>query len=111
LALSPEILRAAVLDDAGRILSYAESEKGKLENLPADYPVTTKALVIEGLATALPKELGNIKFTSVVTDKYQLVTQTLGGRTVMFALPTSIAPDQICDIAIKKFGTAMGVRR
>ncbi|HZW55816.1 MAG TPA: hypothetical protein VFF30_05955 [Nitrososphaerales archaeon] len=104
LALSPDILRCAVLDDAGRIVSYAASEKGKEANLPADYPVTTKALVIEGLSEALPKELGNIRFTTVVTDKYRLVTLSLAGRTVMMALPLTAAPDPICDNAIRKFG-------
>ncbi|MHB8566931.1 MAG: hypothetical protein ACYC7D_06475 [Nitrososphaerales archaeon] len=105
LALNPEILRCAVLDDAGRIVSYAESEKGKLANLPTDFPVTTKALVIEGLSEALPKELGNLKFTVVVTDKYRLVTQTLAGRTVMMALPFNVTPDSICESAAKKFGS------
>jgi len=106
LSLSPDILRCAVLDDAGRIVSYAESEKGKVENLPADYPVTIKALVIEGLSEALPKELGNIRFTSVVTDKYRLVTLALSGRTVMMAMPLTVSPDPICDQAIRKFGFA-----
>ena len=99
-------MRCAVLDDAGRIVSYAESEKGKVANLPADYPVTIKALVIEGLSEALPKELGNIRFTTVVTDKYRLVTLALSGRTVMMAIPLTVSPDPICDAAIRKFGVA-----
>jgi hypothetical protein len=104
LAISPDILRCAVLDDAGRILSYAESERGRAANLPADYLVTIKALVIEGLSEALPKELGNLRFTTVVTDKYRLVTLGLVGRTVMFALPITVSADPVCDAAIKKFG-------
>jgi hypothetical protein len=102
--LSSEILRCAVLDDAGRILSYAESEKGKAENLPKNYPVTVGALVIQGLSEALPKEMGEVRFTSVVTTKYRLITLELAGHTVMFALPLNISPDQICEAAIKKFG-------
>ena len=111
LALNPEILRCAVLDDAGRILSYADSEKGKLANLPSSYPVTIKALVIEGSSEALPKEFGNIRFTTVVTDKYRLVTLSLAGRTVMFAIPLNIMPDALCDTAIKKFGMTSAPRR
>ena len=104
--LSPDILRCAVLDDAGRILSYADTEKGRSANLPVDYPVTIKALVIEGLSEALPKELGNIRFTAVVTDKYRLVTLPLSGRTVMLAMPLTVSPDPICDAAIRKFGAS-----
>ena len=104
LTLSNEILRCAVLDDAGRILSYAESEKGKAENLPKNYPVTVGALVIQGLSEALPKEMGAVRFTTVVTDKYRLITLDLAGHTVMFALPLTMSPDPICDAAIKKFG-------
>ncbi len=112
LALNPEILRCAVLDDAGRIVSYAESEQGKLAKLPTDFPVTTKALVIEGLSEALPKDqLGNIKFTVVVTDRYRLVTQTLAGHTVMMALPLNAVPDKICENNSKKFGATATVKR
>lgn len=112
LALNPEIVRCAVLDDAGRIVSYAESEQGKLANLPKEFVLTSKALAIEGMSESLPKEhLGNIKFTVVVTDKYRLVTQALGGHTVMMALPLSASPDVICENNIKKFGTPATVRR
>ena len=104
LALSGEILRCAILDDAGRIVSYAESEKGKQANLPANSLVTIKALVIQGLSEALPKELGNIRFTVVVSDKYRLVTLPLAGQTVMFATPLETIPDPICDAATKRFG-------
>lgn len=96
-----------MLDDAGRILSYAESEKGKAENLPKNYPVTVGALVIQGLSEALPTEMGTVRFTTVVTDKYRLVTLDLAGHTVMFALPLTIPPDAICEAAIKKFGHPM----
>jgi hypothetical protein len=104
LAISPEILRCAVLDDAGRIMSYAESEKGKQANLPANSLVTIKALVIQGTSDALPKELGNIRFTVVVSDKYRLLTIPLGGHTAMFATSLETVPDPICDALIKKFG-------
>ena len=104
LTLSPDILRCAVLDDAGRIVSYAESEKGRAARLPSNSLVTIKALVIQGLADALPKELGNIRFTAVVSDKYRLLTMPLAGQTVMFALPLEVSPDPICDIAFKRFG-------
>ena len=107
LALSSEILRCAVLDDAGRIISYADSEKGKAENLPKSYPVTIGALVIQGLSESLPKEMGTPRFTVVVTEKYRLVTVGLAGHTVMFALPLSITPDPICEMAIKKFGAPL----
>lgn len=104
LTLSPEILRVAVLDDAGRVVSYAESERGKEAKLPINSLVTIKALVIQGLSDALPKELGNIRFTDVVSDRYRMVTMPLAGQTVMFALPLGIIPDSICEVAIKKFG-------
>jgi hypothetical protein len=93
-----------VLDDAGRILTYAESEKGKQENLPSDPSVTIRALAIHGLSEALPGELGKVKFTTVVSDKYRLVTIDLAGRIVMFALPLSVSEDAICNEAIKKWG-------
>ncbi len=105
LELSPEILRCAVLDDAGRIMSYAESEKGKEAKLPANFSVTIKALAIQGLSQALPKELGSIRFTILVSDRYRLVTMPLSGQTIMFALPRQVIPDSICEVAIKKFGT------
>ena len=104
LSLSPAILRCAVLDDAGRVVSYAESERGKEAKLPINSLVTIKALVIQGLSDALPKELGNIRFTDVVSDKYRLLTMPLAGQTVMFALPLETLPDPICDAAIKRFG-------
>ncbi len=104
LALSPDILRCAILDDAGRIVSYAESEKGKQAKLPANFLVTIKALVIQGLSEALPKDLGNIKYTVVVSDRYRLLTMPLAGHTVMFATSLEANPDPICDAAIKKFG-------
>jgi hypothetical protein len=104
LSLSPDILRVAVLDDAGRVVSYAESDRGKEAKLPLNSLVTIKALVIQGLSDALPKELGNIRFTDVVSDRYRLLTMPLAGQTVMFALPLEIVPDQICDSAIRKFG-------
>ncbi len=106
LSLSPEILLCAILDDAGRIVSNAESEKGKSMNLTADYLLTVKALVIEGLSQTLPRELGNIKFTTVVTDKYRLVTISLGGRTVLLTLPLTTLPDTICEMAMRKFSVA-----
>ena len=86
--------------------SYADSERGKVANLPSDYPLMIKALVIEGLSEALPKELGNIRFTAVVTDRYRLITLALSGRTVMMAMPLTVSPDPICDAAIRKFGIA-----
>jgi len=104
LTLSPEILRVAVLDDAGRVVSYGESERGKEAKLPINSLVTIKALVIQGLSDALPKELGNIRFTVVVSDRYRMVTIPLAGQTVMFALPLEITPDPICEAAIKRFG-------
>jgi hypothetical protein len=104
LTLSPEILRVAVLDDAGRVVSYGESERGKEAKLPINSLVTIKALVIQGLSDALPKELGNIRFTVVVSDRYRMVTIPLAGQTVMFALPLDIIPDPICEAAIKRFG-------
>lgn len=103
LELDPEILRCAVLDDAGRIISYAESEKGKLAKLPANFSVTIKALAIQSLSQAMPKELGSVKFNVVVTDKYRLVTMMILGQTVMFVLPLQVGTDSICDAAIKKF--------
>jgi hypothetical protein len=104
LAVSPDILRCAILDDAGRITSYAESEKGRLANLPANSLVTIKALVIQGTSDALPKELGNIRFTEVVSDKYRLLTLPLAGHTVMLATTLEVIPDPICDALVKKFG-------
>lgn len=104
IALNPNILRCAVLDDAGRVISYAESERGKEAKLPLNSLVTIKALVIQGLSDALPKELGTIRFTDVVSDKYRLLTMPLAGQTVMFALPLEVTPDPICDAAIRKFG-------
>lgn len=105
LSLSPDVLRCAILDDAGRIVSYAESEKGRQAKLPANFLVTVKALVIQGLSEALPKDLGNMKYTVVVSDKYRLLTMPLLGHTVMFAVPIESNPDPICEAAIKKFGT------
>ena len=104
LELDPEILRCAVLDDAGRITSYAESERGKLAKLPANFSVNVKALVIQSLSQALPKELGEVKYTVIVTDAYRLVTMQLAGRVVVFALPLHVNPDHICEVAAKKFG-------
>lgn len=94
----------AVLDDAGRVVTYAESERGKEAKLPINSLVTIKALVIQGLSDALPKELGTIRFTDVVSDKYRMVTMPLAGQTVMFALPLEVMPDPIVDAAFKRFG-------
>ena len=105
LELEPEILKCAILDDAGRIVSYGESEKGKVVKLPANFSVTIKALAIQGLSQALPKDLGSVKFTIIVTDKYKLVTMTIGGQTAMFAVPLAVNPDSICEAAMKKFST------
>lgn len=104
LSLSPDILRCAVLDDAGRILSKAESESGRNANLPSHILVTVKALTIQGLADGLPKELGKVKYTMVVSDRYRLLTMVLKGRTVMFALPLCADPAPICEAALKRFG-------
>ena len=93
------------MDDAGRILSYAESEKGREAKLPANSLVTIKALVIQGLSDALPKELGTVRFTVVVSDKYRLITIPLAGQTVMLATPLHVNPDPVCEAAIGKFGT------
>ena len=106
LDLSADILRCAILDDAGRILSYGESEKGKEAKLPANFSVTIKTLAIQSLSQALPKDLGNVKFTMIVSDRYRLVTMSLSGQTIMFALPLQVTPDAICEAAIKKFGSA-----
>ena len=106
LELDPEILRCAVLDDAGRIISYAESERGKLAKLPANFSVTIKALAIQSLSQAMPKELGNVKFNVVATDKYRLVTMVILGQTVMFVLPLQVSADSVCDAALKKFTNA-----
>ena len=103
LSLSPEILRCAELDDAGRILSYAESEKGKKANLPLDFLVTVRALTIQGLSDSLPKELGAVKYTMVVSDKYRLLTIPISGRLFMFALPLEADPDPICEEALRRF--------
>ena len=104
LTINPNILRCAVLDEAGRVLSYAESEKGKEENLPKDSSLMINVLVRQSLLDALPKELGKVKFNVVVTDKYRLIGQVLGQNTIMFALPLNVVPDDICDKVIKKFG-------
>ena len=106
LDISADILRCAILDDAGRILSYGESENGREAKLPANFSVTIKALAILGLSQALPKDLGNVRFTEVVSDKYRLVTMSLSGQTIMFALPLQVTPDPIYEVAIKKFGSA-----
>jgi hypothetical protein len=106
LELNAEILRCAILDDAGRIVSYGESDGGKEAKLPANFSVTVKALAIQGLSQALPKDLGNVKFTVIVSDKYRLVTMPLAGQTIMFALPLHVIPDPICEAAIKKFGSS-----
>ena len=105
LNIDANILRCAVLDDAGRVLSYAESEKGKAENLPKDSSLMINVLVRQSLLDALPKELGNVRFNVVVTDKYRLVGQVLGQHTVMFALPLNTIPDDICEKLIKKFSS------
>ena len=105
LDLSIYILRCAILDNAGRILSYGESEKGKEAKLPANFSVTIKALAILGLSQALPKDLGNVRFIEIVSDKYRLVTMPLSGQTIMFALPVQATPDPICEVAVKKFGS------
>ncbi|MDG6995879.1 MAG: hypothetical protein JRN52_08150 [Nitrososphaerota archaeon] len=107
LSLSPDVLRCAILDDAGRIVSYAESEKGRQAKLPANFLVTIRALVIQGLSEALPKELGNIKYTVVVSDKYRLITMPLLGHTVMLAVPVECDPGPICENAVKKFGSKL----
>jgi hypothetical protein len=99
------ILRCAILDDAGRVLSYAESEKGKGENLPKDSSLMINVLVRQSLLDSLPKELGKVKFNVVVTDRYRLIGQVLGPNTIMFALPLNSNPDDICEKVIKKFGS------
>jgi hypothetical protein len=104
LEISSEILRCAVIDDAGRILSYGESDQGREAKLPANFSVTIKALAIQSLSQALPKDLGNVRFTVLVTDRYRLVTMPLSGRTIMFAVPRDVMPDAICDAATKKYG-------
>lgn len=104
LSLSSEILRCAELDDAGRILSYAESSKGKEANLPCNFQVTVRALNIQGLSESLPKELGDVRYTMVLSDKYRLLTLSISGRLFMFALPLETDPDPICNTALRRFG-------
>jgi len=106
LKVDPSILRVAVLDEAGRVLSYAESEEGKEENLPKDPPLMINVLVRSSLLDALPKELGKVKFNVVVTDKYRLIVLVLGQNTVMFALPLDAVPDAICDKLIKRYSSS-----
>ncbi len=103
LSLSPEILRCAELDDAGRTLGYAESERGKEAHLPSNLLVTVRALTIQGLSDSLPKELGAVKYTMVVSDKYRLLTLAISGRLFMFALPLEADPDPICEEALRRF--------
>jgi hypothetical protein len=110
LALSPEVLECAVLDEAGRILSYAGSQRGAETKPAADFRATVKALVIGGLSEALPKNFGNVKYTVVVTDRYRIFTMTLDGRTVMFTTSLGANADLICDVAVKRFG-AKGARK
>jgi hypothetical protein len=94
----------AILDEAGRVQSYAESEEGREENLPKDSSLMINVLVRASLLDSLPKELGKVKFNVVVTDKYRLIGLVIGQSTVMFALPLDSSPDEICDKVIKKFG-------
>jgi hypothetical protein len=105
LAIDPSILRCAVLDDAGRVLSYSESEKGREENLPKDYSLMINVLVRQSLLDSLPRQLGKVKYNVVVTDKYRLIGQVLGNHTIMFALPLNSNPDVVCDKVFKKFGS------
>ncbi len=105
LKIDPSILRVAVLDEAGRVLSYAESEEGREENLPKDSALMINVLVRSSLLDALPKELGKVKFNVVVTDKYRLIGLVIGQNTIMFALPLNTIPDDICDKVIKRFGS------
>lgn len=104
IAVDPHILRLAVLDEAGRLLSYAESEEGKAENLPKDSSLMINVVVRSSLLSALPKELGKVKFNVVVTDKYRLVGLVLGKYTIMFALPLASETDNICNKVISRFG-------
>jgi hypothetical protein len=106
LRVDPSILRVAVLDEAGRVMSYAESEEGREENLPKDSALMINVLVRSSLLDSLPKELGKVKFNVVVTDKYRLILLIVGENTVMFALPLDSVPDIICDKVIKQFGSA-----
>lgn len=85
-------------------MSQAESEKGKEANLPANFLVAIKALAIQGLSQALPKDFGNIRFTVIVSDKYRLVTIPLIGQTAMFAVPLEVVPDSICEAVMKRIG-------
>jgi hypothetical protein len=110
LALSPEVLECAILDEAGRILSYAGSDRGSETKPAADFRVTVKALVIQGLSEALPRNFGNLKYTVVVTDRFRIFTMPLDGRTVMFTATLRANPDMICEAALKRFGTK-GARR
>jgi hypothetical protein len=103
LAINSNILRCAILDEAGRVLSYAESEEGKREHLPKDSSLMINVLVRQSLLDSLPKELGKVKFNVVVTDKYRLIGQVIGQDTIMFALPLNVMPDEICEKVIKKF--------
>jgi hypothetical protein len=103
LSVDSNILRCAILDDAGRVISYAESEKGREENLPKDSSLMINVLVRQSLLDSLPKQLGKVKFNVVVTDKYRLIGQVLGNNTIMFALPLNTIPDDICDKIIRKF--------
>ncbi len=103
LSIHPSILRCAILDEAARVLSYAESERGREENLPKDSSLMINVLVRQSLLDALPRELGKVKFNVVVTDKYRLIGQVLGQNTIMFALPLDVVPDEICERVIKKF--------
>ena len=104
IALDDRILRCAVLDEAGRVLSYEEPEKGKSAALPPDYRMTVKALLMQGVSEELPKELGSVRFTTVVTDKYRLVTLNLADHVVMFTVPLSVPVENICEQALEKFG-------
>jgi hypothetical protein len=103
LKVDPSILRVAVLDDAGRVLSYAESEEGRAENLPKDSSLMINVLVRSNLLEALPKELGKVKFNVVVTDKYRLIGLIIDQNTVMFALPLNASPDDVCAKVLKTY--------
>lgn len=102
----PDILRCAVLDEAGRLLSYAESDKGRAENLPKNESLLINILVRQSWVQALPLELGEVRYTVVVTDKYRLVSLLFDDETLMYALPLSSSSDEVYKVAIKKLNLA-----
>ena len=101
LELDRNILRCAVFDGRGQILSSSESKFGLESSLSrmSEGDAVAGNFILEDL----PREFGKVKFKILVTDTYRIVLMRISDRLVMFALPSTVHAEPICQEAQRRY--------